>query len=247
MGAVCLAVAGLAGADLINTASVSFRDGTGAVRTAISNTVIVAVTAPVLLAPVINGFTAFEAVLTAADSLTVELSGGAPDRLDWLFTPNDPNAGLGAGRSLSPPRAPPAPQTAMTRTPSIALGEVGGLTPGPWHVRVTATNASGTSAPAEADFTLVFDHLDAVTVYPNPWRSDRHGSRGITFGNLSAGTTIKIFNLSGQLVRTLSATGESETWDRRSETGETVSSGVYLYFMTDDQGRQRRGKFALIR
>jgi hypothetical protein len=67
--------------------------------------------------------------------------------------------------------------------------------------------------------------------YPNPFNADTH----IEFTLAKAGqTTLKIYNTTGQLVRTLvdehmSASHHKVRWDGRSENGELVASGVYFY------------------
>jgi len=67
--------------------------------------------------------------------------------------------------------------------------------------------------------------------YPNPFNADTH----IEFTLAKAGnTTLKIYNNTGQLVRTLvdehmAASHHKVRWDGRSESGELVASGVYFY------------------
>ena len=84
-------------------------------------------------------------------------------------------------------------------------------------------------------------------VYPNPWRGDRHVSRGITFSNLSPGSTIRIFTTSGRQAKELTSSGPSVDWDRTNTVGEKVASGVYLFFIKDAAGHTARGKLAIIR
>jgi hypothetical protein len=91
-------------------------------------------------------------------------------------------------------------------------------------------------------------NLSGVRVYPNPWRSDRHGTSNVTFDRLTAGATVKIFTVSGRWLRTLIADANGEaTWDRRTDSGDAAASGIYLYLATDPQGDTTKGKFTLIR
>jgi hypothetical protein len=83
-------------------------------------------------------------------------------------------------------------------------------------------------------------------VYPSPWRADRH-TGPITFDQFTDGSTIKIFTIAGQWVQTLSAPAGSATWDRKNSSGDTVSSGVYVYLVTDPHGNKVRGQFAILR
>jgi len=85
------------------------------------------------------------------------------------------------------------------------------------------------------------------SVYPNPWRSDKHAGRNITFNGLTTGTDIKIFTVSGRKVAELHTDGPSVQWDLSNDSGDKVASGIYLYVLTDGQGDKARGKVAIIR
>ncbi|MCK4273149.1 T9SS type A sorting domain-containing protein [bacterium] len=67
--------------------------------------------------------------------------------------------------------------------------------------------------------------------YPNPFNADTH----IRFTLADAGhTTLKIYNTTGQLVRTLvdehrDARTHEVRWDGRNQHNELVSSGIYFY------------------
>jgi hypothetical protein len=88
--------------------------------------------------------------------------------------------------------------------------------------------------------------LTSVRVYPNPWRSDQHRGIPITFGSLTQSTTVSIFSVSGRLVRTLPTCDLSTTWDLTNDSGETVSSGLYIYLITNAQGQKTHGTMAVI-
>jgi len=88
--------------------------------------------------------------------------------------------------------------------------------------------------------------LDSVKVFPNPWRGDRH-TASITFNGLPTGATVKIFTISGHLVRDLGENGGQILWDRRNSSDDTVASGTYVYLITDPRGGQRKGKLAVIK
>ena len=79
--------------------------------------------------------------------------------------------------------------------------------------------------------------LDKIRVVPNPYYAhsnyeQNQFARQIRFTNLPATCTIRIFNLSGDLVRTLQKTDTSTslfTWDVLTENQLPVGSGVYIY------------------
>jgi len=99
-------------------------------------------------------------------------------------------------------------------------------------------------------------------VFPDPWRP--HGpdagtgpgqtgteAAGMTFSNLPSECTIKIYTLSGRLVRELnhSDTGGligQEKWDGLTSSGATAASGVYLWrVISSTDGKN--GKLMIIR
>jgi flagellar hook assembly protein FlgD len=74
---------------------------------------------------------------------------------------------------------------------------------------------------------------------------------GITFTNLPSESTIRIYTISGERVRTLrhSDMGGSigqERWDGRTDGGETVASGVYLW-RVESNVDGKNGKLMIIR
>jgi len=94
--------------------------------------------------------------------------------------------------------------------------------------------------------TFVSADLSAARIYPNPFRSAR-GDTTITFDQMPADSTIKIFTVSGRLVKTLNATLDKIPWDLTNDSGDKVASGIYLYVITDNQGNKTRGKFTIIK
>jgi len=98
--------------------------------------------------------------------------------------------------------------------------------------------------------------LDRIRVVPNPFVvtsgfdtvRDRHE---IHFTRLPLNCTIKIFTLTGDLVRTLqhqsNVSGASiEKWDLKTEFGSEVAYGVYLYHI-DSAAGTKMGKIAIMR
>jgi hypothetical protein len=69
----------------------------------------------------------------------------------------------------------------------------------------------------------------------------------MVFDNLQPDSEVKIFTLAGKWVRTLRAPAGSVTWDLKNDAGENIASGYYLYLLKDLDGKQLRGKVAVIR
>ncbi|MBI2418551.1 MAG: hypothetical protein HYV28_11760 [Ignavibacteriales bacterium] len=72
--------------------------------------------------------------------------------------------------------------------------------------------------------------------------------RQIQFINLPSNCTIYIFTVAGDLVKTLyhDATGGTEVWDLRTESGREIAPGLYMYVVKTDQ-KQYIERFAIIK
>jgi hypothetical protein len=96
--------------------------------------------------------------------------------------------------------------------------------------------------------------LDAVHTVPDPYYVTNSletttENKVIKFVNLPTDCIIRIYSLSGVLVRTLehhasSFTGD-EIWDVRNRNGQFVSSGVYFYHLESGSAR-RVGRFTVV-
>ncbi|MCK4251583.1 hypothetical protein KAX97_09035 [candidate division WOR-3 bacterium] len=122
------------------------------------------------------------------------------------------------------------------------------------------------STPAYYDATTQIAELN-VKVTPNPYLihnewQQTFNPRRLKFINLPAECTIRIFNLNGELVRTithvstlepgigeqevLGSAGGDEWWDLLTDNRQLISSGVYIFHIQSDVGEQV-GKFVVIR
>jgi hypothetical protein len=105
-----------------------------------------------------------------------------------------------------------------------------------------ATNANVTPAGAPPKFTKLAQN------YPNPFNP----TTTIKFDLKEKGpVTLKIYNVAGQLVRTLvddvrDAAAYSIAWDGRNNTGSKVASGIYFYKM-ETKGFSETRKMVLLR
>jgi hypothetical protein len=96
-------------------------------------------------------------------------------------------------------------------------------------------------------FSMIAQNLENVVVYPNPFKPSK-GHIKIRFEGLTENVTIRIYNIAGELVKSEEniITGFFD-WDVKNDSGEKVASGVYIYVITDDEGRIKKGKIAIIR
>lgn len=95
--------------------------------------------------------------------------------------------------------------------------------------------------------------LGPVYAYPVPFRPNagnpaRYGSWTdlITFTNLPVQGKIRIYTVTGEMVRELLVTPPSMKWDLKNSSGQTVGSGVYLWEVTAGKNR-KTGKLVVIK
>lgn len=103
------------------------------------------------------------------------------------------------------------------------------------------------SAQAVIVYIAARTDLGAAHCYPVPFKPSE-GHVRITFTALTRSASVRIYTLSGELVRALekSDSGDFMDWDVKNSRGENVTSGVY--FFTVKSARQTRtGKLMIIR
>jgi hypothetical protein len=117
---------------------------------------------------------------------------------------------------------------------------------------VLKTKINSTGVWGLAELRPFAENLDNLRVYPNPWvpfdGNDKTGGidTGVTFDELPEQSTIQLFTVSGKLVRKLTASTSSWTWDGRDDAGREMASGVYFYAISYD-GRYVKGKITVIK
>ena len=85
--------------------------------------------------------------------------------------------------------------------------------------------------------------------FPTPFIPSQGHTR-ITFSSLPPEVTIKVYTLSGHLVKVLN---KSDSTDRliwspvSNEQGSTLASGVYMFIIKQPGGSEKRGKLMIIR
>ncbi|MEN8192636.1 MAG: T9SS type A sorting domain-containing protein [Bacteroidota bacterium] len=98
---------------------------------------------------------------------------------------------------------------------------------------------------------------EKVNVFPNPlfginegvsYTGGRYDEPYVTFNNLPNDVTIKIYSLSGVLLRTLEKSDASsiQRWDLENESGLRVASGMYIALVSNPEFGDRVLKLAII-
>ena len=81
-----------------------------------------------------------------------------------------------------------------------------------------------------------------VVAFPNPFII-RDASDVLRF-NYDGNARVNIYTVNGELVRDINV---NENWDGKNESRQDVTSGVYLFLLTAEDGSVGRGKILLIR
>jgi ligand-binding sensor domain-containing protein len=100
----------------------------------------------------------------------------------------------------------------------------------------------------ETPFSKTVSELAGLTLYPNPFIPDRHGS--LSVDGLAKNVSVCVYTMNGFLVRRFpfsGATGRVLAWDGKNDRGEGVAGGIYLVIARTEDGRQAVGKVAVVR
>lgn len=104
----------------------------------------------------------------------------------------------------------------------------------------------GLFAQASTDVSSVY--ASPVPFRPNSNNPARYGTWQdlITFWNLPAYGTIRIWTISGDLVREINIDEPQEKWDVKNSVGQIVASGVYIWEVISG-GNRKTGKLMIIK
>jgi hypothetical protein len=115
---------------------------------------------------------------------------------------------------------------------------------------------------AQVDNTKAKNTLDKIGVVPNPYISANawerrnlnqtgRGERRLDFINLPAKCEIRIYTLTGALIKTLykdsSPTDGAISWNLVTDDGMDIAYGVYVYHLDAPEIGEKVGKFAIIK
>ena len=176
------------------------------------------------------GFSLYE--MEVGDWGPENLSAEVLDRntVRWTWTDNADNE---TGFQFYRADAPQGPYTLVTSLPPNTVFYVeSGLRPVVnYYRRVVAVGPDGVSSPSDAASGLLAapsQSVDAVRVFPNPFRPARDGELLIT--DVPVGAQVTLYTLTGEQVRGLppADTDGVTRWDARNGSGESVASGIYF-------------------
>lgn len=113
--------------------------------------------------------------------------------------------------------------------------------------------AFDTSTLKVGNASLAAGKLDRIRVVPNPYYTRsafelNQFNRAVRFINLPETCTIRIFNLGGDLVRTLQKSVQTSSvlnWDLETENGLPVASGIYVFHVDAGPAGSMFGRIAV--
>ena len=115
--------------------------------------------------------------------------------------------------------------------------------------------------PPSIDTLMAKEALKNIRVVPNPYLAASayeprsqivgRGERRIQFTNLPANCDIRIFNIRGELLQTITHTGGIENgslfWDLKTKENQDLAYGVYVFHVKAHGIGEHIGKFAVIK
>ena len=98
----------------------------------------------------------------------------------------------------------------------------------------------------KAESTAPKEEAGVLYVYPNPVRPEYNGT--IAIKGFVYDSDVRITDVAGNMVAHLKSIGGQAVWDGKDFNGVRVSSGVYLIFGSDSQGKEKAvGKVLFVR
>lgn len=86
-----------------------------------------------------------------------------------------------------------------------------------------------------------------IYVFPNPFRPGKAAGHTLKFDQCPANSEIRIYTVTGELVRRYTGVSGRQTWDGANAQGSDVATGVYLYVVVKPDGQKVIGKVFVIR
>lgn len=123
------------------------------------------------------------------------------------------------------------------------------------HISTSADEFTFSTEAATFNSDLAKKDVGKINVFPNPYygfhyRETSPDNKYVTFNHLPDNAVIRIFDLSGVLVKTInhvSTSGQFDTWNLQNNDNYPVASGIYIvYIDMPDLGTTKILKLAVI-
>jgi len=123
------------------------------------------------------------------------------------------------------------------------------------HISTSADEFTFSTKASTFNSSLAKEDVGKINVFPNPYygfqyRETAPNNKYVTFSHLPDNAIIRIFDISGVLVRTInhvSTSGQFDTWNLQNDSNLPVASGIYIvYIDMPDLGTTKVLKLAVI-
>jgi flagellar hook assembly protein FlgD len=144
----------------------------------------------------------------------------------------------------------------MTPSPSITITSTVGISPviSPTVTRTalvlpeaTATPTSTATDTATATGTVTPVAMGEIVIYPNPFKPSAAVGHVLKIDNLPLHAQIKLYTVSGELIRKFVSQAPRQTWDGTNEQGSRVVPGIYIYVITCDHSEKIMGQLLVVK
>ncbi|HJT23757.1 MAG TPA: hypothetical protein VJ873_04230, partial [bacterium] len=166
------------------------------------------------------------------------LSNGMAATLSVVWTNNGtpvPTSTATSTPTATPSLTPTATATA-TWTPTPTMTPTNTPTASPSATpSVTPTQTPTSTPPCQ------------MHVWPDPFNPAKAVGGILKLDCLPLNSTVFLYTLSGELVRTIPSSGGQIGWDGTNQSGAKAAAGIYFYVIQDGQALLEKGKFLLVR
>lgn len=107
------------------------------------------------------------------------------------------------------------------------------------HINTSADEFTVTAEAPKFDAVDLINDVKNINVFPNPYygfqsRETSPTNKYVTFSHLPGNAIIRIFDISGVLVKTINhlpASGQFDTWNLQNDNNLPVASGIYIVYV----------------
>ena len=123
------------------------------------------------------------------------------------------------------------------------------------HISTSADEFTFSTKASTFNSSLAKEDVGKINVFPNPYygfqyRETAPNNKYVTFSHLPDNAIIRIFDISGVLVKTInhvSTSGQFDTWNLQNDSNLPVASGIYIVYVDmPDLGTTKVLKLAVI-
>jgi len=134
------------------------------------------------------------------------------------------------------------PSVTTTLTPTYSPAPTGTA----WVWATPTFSSTATPTPTVTVTPTLPSASGNIRVFPNPFNPRTAVGQVLKFENLPLDSNIRIFTLSGELIRQWDASASRVTWEGKNKQGEEVATGIYMYVITSPGKEKTIGKILLV-